>query len=232
MSSLLDEFRTVSCAITQQLVGNNDEMILLAAIADPVRLAMVRQLSETADASLAELAAGAGVHTNTARAHLVALEDAGVVTRSLQPTGSRGRPGVRYRLAEGVTFSPGGFLGLAELLAAALLRCDLGAEELRTVGRRWGRYLLGRPGRHDLRRDLPAALDRIGFQAQVNGDVALLACPCPIVSPDQPEVVCELVAGVVEGVAGAAEPGTRLGPRHHDPTRRACRITLSREHDP
>jgi predicted ArsR family transcriptional regulator len=209
-------------------MGITSIVSFLGAIADPVRLAIVRRLADRGEASLEELATAADVHVNTVRPHLAALEDAGVVARQLRATGSRGRPGIRYRLVEGVAFSTSGFLGLAELLAVAVVRAGPNVEDLRAVGGQWGRYLLGRPARRDLHRDLPPTLERLGFDARVDGDdVVLLTCPCPLVAPDNPEIVCELAAGVVEGVAEMAEGDFRIARRRHDPARRSCRIGLS-----
>src|SRR5438067_1649673 len=53
----------------------------LEAIADPVRLAMVRRLARGGPAGLPELAGAAAVHANTVRPHIAALERAGLVVR-------------------------------------------------------------------------------------------------------------------------------------------------------
>ena len=51
----------------------------LEAVADPVRLRIVRHLAARGTASVAELSRVIGIHPNTARTHLAALEDADVV---------------------------------------------------------------------------------------------------------------------------------------------------------
>ena len=48
-------------------------MGVLDAVADPVRLRIVRHLAENGSATLSELAEAAGVHLNTIRAHVAAL---------------------------------------------------------------------------------------------------------------------------------------------------------------
>jgi predicted ArsR family transcriptional regulator len=68
------------------------------AIADPVRLRLVRHLEAHPDATLPQLAAAAGVHPNTARPHLATLVDAGVLTTHTAPCDHPGRPPLRYRL--------------------------------------------------------------------------------------------------------------------------------------
>src|SRR5437660_433223 len=67
-------------------------MARLDAISDPVRLRLVRHLEHHGDASLQELAEGAGVHLNTARAHVAELESAGVLVRgAAAPAAGPGR---------------------------------------------------------------------------------------------------------------------------------------------
>jgi predicted ArsR family transcriptional regulator len=203
----------------------------LDALADPVRLRVVRHLAETPSASLQELAGAAGVHLNTARPHVNALEAAGAVLRETAQPAGRGRPRVAYRLAPGWTPPTTDFRGLAELLAAALLRLGREAGELRKVGLAWGRYLHGRPGADHVERDLPLALERLGFQARVDdGKLRLAACPCSLVLPDRPELVCELAVAVADGVLAGSGSDLRVGRREHAPARRACSLQL--EHRP
>ena len=76
---------------------------LIDLMSHPVRLAILRTLAEDATAGLAELAAAAGVHENTARAHVGALELEGAVERSSVRGRGRGRPRTVYRLAPGLT---------------------------------------------------------------------------------------------------------------------------------
>ena len=54
-------------------------MGVLDAVADPVRLRIVRHLADGGSATLAELADVAGVHPNTIRSHVAALEAADVL---------------------------------------------------------------------------------------------------------------------------------------------------------
>src|SRR2546423_812875 len=119
-------------------------MSRLDAIADPVRLRIVRHLVEAPGAPLPELAEAADVHLNTARPHVLALEEAGVLTRERQMPEGRGRPAIGYRLVDGWTPPTTDFLGLSELLAATLVRSSPSSDQVRAVGLEWGRYLLGR----------------------------------------------------------------------------------------
>jgi predicted ArsR family transcriptional regulator len=204
-------------------------MSRLEAVADPIRLRVVRHLADSPGATLPELAGAASVHLNTVRPHVQALEEAGVLTRAAPAPQGRGRPAVHYRLAEGWTPPTTDFLGLAELLGAALLRTTPSAADLRAVGEEWGRWLLGRPGAHDPAEELPLALERLGFNARVSGDVLeLTSCPCTLVAPGQPELVCELAVAVAEGVLAGSGSDLRVGRRMHHPDERRCSIGLER----
>jgi predicted ArsR family transcriptional regulator len=202
-------------------------MTRLEAVSDPVRLRLVRHLERTGEASLHDLADAAEVHLNTVRPHVAALEEEGVLERASVPPSGRGRPQLRYRLAPGWTLPSSDFRGLAEVLAAALARGGASAADVRAVGLEWGRYLLGRPGARNVERDLPLALERLGFDAAVDGRVLRLSgCPCPLVLPDGPELICELVIAVADGVLAGAGSPLHAGRREHDPERRACCVEL------
>jgi predicted ArsR family transcriptional regulator len=200
----------------------------LEVIADPLRLSVVRTLEEGGRASLPELAKAAGVHPNTLRPHVLELEDAGLLVSERRPLGtSRGRPGIDYRLSPMWDRTSADYLGVAELLAVALERAGLGAGDLRAVGAEWGRYLLGRPGSHDLGAELPRVLGGLGFEASVEDhELRLAKCPCPTVAPDNPALMCRLVEGVIEGALRGAGVRRTATDFNHDPQRRCCRARL------
>jgi predicted ArsR family transcriptional regulator len=202
-------------------------MLPLELIADPIRLRIVRRLASGGPAGLNELAAAAEVHLNTIRPHLAALEEAGVVVRERGAPAGRGQPPAIYRLAPGYALPTADFRGLAELLAAAILRGARRPEELRALGREWGRFLLGRPGKHSIASELPAALERLGFEARVaKGKVHLALCPCPLVAPEKPALVCGLVTAVIEGFLAGSGSELTVGECAHDPLRRSCIVAL------
>src|SRR4051812_34770345 len=149
----------------------------LSTYADPVRLRIFEWLERHDDASPADLAAAAGVHLNTVRPHLAELEADRAIERVAPVPAGRGRPALRYRLAAGWALPSSDFRGLAEVLATALAHGSANAEDLYAVGVEWGR--------HAGEREVPMALERIGFDARVEGDtLELTGCPCPLVLPD------------------------------------------------
>ena len=176
---------------------------------------------------VSDLADAAGVHENTVRAHVAVLEEAGLIASEPRPVTGPGRPGIQWRITPQGERIGYDFLGVAELLAAVVARAGMPPEQLRQVGEEWGRYLVGRPGRYDLRERVPEILGRLGFDASVEEDrVRLTGCPCPAIAPDHPTLICELVTGVVAGVLGAVGASRRVGGAEHDTARRDCRITL------
>ena len=207
-------------------------MRLLEAIADPIRLSVIHHLAVNERGTAAQLAEAAGVHENTIRPHLAALEAGGVLVSEKRPVSGPGRPGVDYLLAQDVAFG-NDFLGLAELLVAALGRMDPEPGELRAVGTDWGRYLVGRPGKHDVDEQVPNAMDRLGWEARVDADcVRLFGCPCPLVSADNPRLVCSLGVGVIDGTLAASGSELEVASSEHDPEQRRCAVTLGESRSP
>jgi predicted ArsR family transcriptional regulator len=203
-------------------------MGVLDAVADPVRLRIVRHLADGGSATLAELADVAGVHLNTIRAHVTALEQADVLQSAQKPASGPGRPAVEYCLVDGWGLSSTDFFELAGLLASALVRNRPDDASLRATGAEWGRYLVGRPGYRDVATAMPRALERLGFHADVSGDVVQISgCPCAVVSPDHPEVVCALATGLVEGILAASGSDRRVAEHDNHPERRRCTLRLT-----
>src|SRR4051794_50048 len=204
-------------------------MGVLDAVADPVRLRIVRHLADGGSATLAELADVAGVHLNTIRTHVAALESAELLESTQKAATGPGRPAAEYRLVDGWGLSSTDFFELAGLLASALVRNSPDAEALRATGADWGRYLVGRPGRRDVATEMPRALERLGFHAAVEGDVVEISgCPCAVVSPEHPEVVCALAAGLVEGILAASASDLRVAEHEKHPAARRCTLHLTR----
>jgi predicted ArsR family transcriptional regulator len=201
--------------------------VAIDAVGHPVRLRVLEHLGEVEAASIMELAQAAGVHENTARAHVSALEEAGLIASEPRAPTGPGRPGTQYRLTPEGGRIDQEFMGIAELLAAVVGRAGIPREQLHEIGREWGRYLVGRPGRHPIEERVPEVLNRLGFKAAVeDGRVHLTGCPCPLLAADDPLMICELASGVVDGVLLACGADRSLGCEHHDPAARDCTVAL------
>jgi len=189
----------------------------LDLIADPVRLAIARFL-RGGPASAADVADGVGIHLNTARSHLQTLVYAGVVRKTNEVRSGPGRPVVRYRINDDWIPPGDELLGLAQLMATALRGGPARA-------RRWGRDAAA-AGSGSARSDLRAMLSRLGFVAAMDREeLALSGCPCPLVSPDRPAVVCALVDAAIDGAL--ENRGMTARSRRHDPESRRCCIGLA-----
>jgi predicted ArsR family transcriptional regulator len=200
---------------------------LFELVADPVRLAIMRELSGTASVPLADIAEHAGLHANTVRTHMGELEASGAVVRERAASDGPGRPQVRYRLRAGWRLPSSDLHGLSELLAALVARVDPSIETIQELGRHWGRFLSGRPGGDPIRA-LPRLLERLGFDAEVRGlEVRLRSCPCPAVSPEHPELICHLAAAAIDGIAETSPHRLRVSSSTHDPKRRTCTVMLA-----
>jgi predicted ArsR family transcriptional regulator len=199
----------------------------IEAIAHPVRLRVLQHLTDADAAAIPELAQAAGVHENTVRAHISALEDAGLLISEQRPAAGPGRPGIQYRLTPEGGRVDQEFMGIGELLAAVLSRVGVSREQLHEIGKDWGRYLVGRPGSYPIEERIPEVLNRLGYQASVrDGEVHLTGCPCPLLAADDPRMICELSSGVIDGVLLACGADRSLGDEHHDPQARDCTIEL------
>jgi predicted ArsR family transcriptional regulator len=199
---------------------------VLELVADPIRLSILRTLADRESAGLEEIADRAGVHPNTARPHLAELERAGAVERVAVAGPGRGRPRSAYRLAGGWRVPGGAPDGLAELLAALVRRLDPSDAEVEDLGREWGAYLSGRPGARRGLGGVVGIVERLGFDVELRGsDIRLRGCPCPLISPDAPELVCRLVQAVADGAARSFA-GRPIVAARHDPGRRSCVLEL------
>ncbi len=200
---------------------------LFELVADPVRLAIIRGLSGGASVPLVQIAEHAGLHANTVRTHMGELESSGAVEREHAASEGPGRPQVRYRLRPGWRLPSSDLDGLSELLAAMIIRLDPSVETIQELGRQWGRYLTGRPG-GDPVESLPRLLERMGFDAEVEGlEVRLRSCPCAVISPEHPELICRLAAAAIDGIAETSPRRLRVGSASQDPVRQTCTIRLA-----
>jgi predicted ArsR family transcriptional regulator len=205
-------------------------MLPLEAIADPTRLAIVRLLGQSGPSTLDQIVAGTGVHRNTVRHHIAALQAADVLEPAEAERPGRGRPRNRFQLRGTWTLPSADFRGLAEVLAQLVRVLKPSPSAIRKIGRAWGRYFRGRPGERSLEKDLPPVLERLGFLAEVSGkEIRVSGCPCPLVLPENPSVVCKLMTAVVEGYLQAevsSGPAPAIRESHHDPQRRSCSLKL------
>ena len=82
-------------------------------------------------------------------------------------------------------------------------------------------------GAFGVEEELPLALERLGFHGRVSdGRLELTGCPCSLVLPGRPELLCELAVAVVDGVLTGTGSGLKVGRRMHHPDERRCAVGL------
>jgi len=173
--------------------------------------------------TLAALVESTGLHANTVREHLEALERAGLVTRHRAEPQGRGRPAWLYEAVRAGGHSE--YAGLAATLAAAIHRTGTTPrQDAERAGEEWGRELAGRHGRPDrrgsaaARRQVVSMLDDFGFAPEADRShthVRLTRCPLLDTAHKYPDVVCGVHLGLVRGALeeyDAPPTGVRLLP--------------------
>lgn len=167
-----------------------------------------------------EIASGVGSHENTVRSHLAQLLDRSLVTTATAPAEGRGRPAVLYEAGPRPGARTEEYRALAGAFAADLVASGRGPEvreRARRVGRAWGERLAAPEAKGGERRHLDATLADLGFGPVRDGDgatVRLTTCPLLELAVENPDVICQVHLGLVDGTLGrgAAEEPVELTP--------------------
>lgn len=174
------------------------------------RRGQVLRLLRSADRPLeiAEIAGRLGVHANTARFHLEALAANGQVEHTTSERGTPGRPARLYRPVPGMDpTGPRSYRVLAEALAASLAGDPDPGRRAIEAGRSWGRSRAATDtsGSTDPITLLMTLLEELGFAPELlpaDGDgqqIGVHHCPFLELAADQPDVVCPLHLGLMQG---------------------------------
>lgn len=160
-----------------------------------------------------ELADQAGLHLTTVRAHLDVLIEAGLVESEPEARGTPGRPRVLYRTSQAQQSGSGDYRLLAEVLASHLAGTAADpAEQARTAGLAWGRYLVESPPpfvavtADEARAKVVQLSTTLGFDAELAPDadrVFLRGCPFVDLARRHPDVVCSMHLGLLQGALEA-----------------------------
>lgn len=165
-----------------------------------------------------EVAKRVRLHANTARFHLDALVERGVVDRTVEERGQPGRPRTLYTARpESARAGKRSYRLLAEILASYVAAENPHpAQAAREAGQVWGHYLADRP--LPFRRvDADAAteqlvdtLDEIGFAPEAvtvgrKRQIQLYHCPFRETAAEHREVVCSIHLGLMQGMLAAID---------------------------
>jgi len=180
----------------------------LKALGDNTRYAIYLELARsTRSLATADIAESLGLHVNTVRPHLERMREVGLLDVQSDNRGAVGRPQHRYSLAAdapSLGLEPPTFALLARMLLRAAALAGAESDEAVDAGREQGRSdgarAVGRPCLSALVREL----DRLGFDPAVADDgvsatVAFAHCPFRELAEANPELVCGLHRGLIEG---------------------------------
>lgn len=156
-----------------------------------------------------EVAEAVGSHVNTVRGHLAQLVDRSLVMTTTAPAQGRGRPAVLYEAGPRPGARTDEYRALAGAFAADLVASGRGPgvrARARGIGRAWGERLRSPARQGTERRRLEATLVDLGFGPETDGDtVRLTTCPLLELARENPDVICEIHLGLVEGTLDHGE---------------------------
>jgi predicted ArsR family transcriptional regulator len=197
-------------------------LAVLKALGDNTRYAIYLELARAPrPLATAEIADTLGLHPNTVRPHLERMRDVGLLAIETDARGAVGRPQHRYSLAAdapSLGLEPATFPVLARMLLRVAAAGGVGRDDVVEAGREQGevdaealaRVLdvdLDHPDAGTCVEGLVARLDALGFDPAVAADdgddqatVGFAHCPFRELAEAQPEIVCALHQGLVEGI--------------------------------
>ncbi|MEM9609485.1 MAG: helix-turn-helix domain-containing protein [Actinomycetota bacterium] len=185
---------------------------ILKALGDNTRYAIYLELARSPrPRSTSEIAASLDLHANTVRPHLERMREVGLIRYETHSSGV-GRPQHRYFLAPdapALGLEAPSYPLLAGMLAATARLAGADPSDAVEVGREVGRHDAGRfAADRDVAQIVVDASSELGFDpAAVDEDgattIAFTHCPFGEVAATNPELVCALHRGMVEGLVEA-----------------------------
>jgi predicted ArsR family transcriptional regulator len=216
---------------------SDGRLALLKTLGDNTRYAIYLELARASSPrTTAEVAEMLELHPNTVRPHLERMRDVGLLVVETESRGEVGRPQHRWSLAPdapSLGLEPPATPLLASMLAGVATVAGATPEDAREVGEHQGRAAATEraPLAGDCLGALVAELDRLGFDPAVAADeesatVAFTRCPFAAFASANPQLVCSLHRGMVEGFVDAVGGGevTRFGTLVD---RRPCEVSLA-----
>jgi predicted ArsR family transcriptional regulator len=190
--------------------GGTARLDILKALGDNTRYAIYLELARSPHpVPTSHIADTLGLHPNTIRPHLERMREVGLLDVRPATAAGVGRPQHLYSLAAdapGLGLEPPAYPVLARMLLTVAAEAGLGGDAAAEAGRAQGRTVAG----DDVGRPCVAAavdmLARFGFDPETLEDddedrttVAFTHCPFAELAEANPELVCSLHRGLLEG---------------------------------
>jgi predicted ArsR family transcriptional regulator len=212
------------------------ELDLLKALGDNTRYAIYLELARSpSPQTTAEVASALSLHPNTVRPHLERMREVGLLDVDTGTRGGVGRPQHRYSLsphAPSLGLEPSPWPTIARVLLEAASSGGLSGDDLREAGADQGRHDARTHwvGHDDTLSALGREQSRLGFDPEVVADderatMAFANCPFRELAEQNPELVCGLHCGMVEGFVTELG-GHRVEQFHPLADRTPCRVEL------
>lgn len=209
---------------------------LLKALGDNTRYAIYLELARAPKPlATAEIADTLALHPNTVRPHLERMRDVGLLAVVTDARGTVGRPQHRYSLAPdapSLGFEPPAFPVLASMLLRLAASAAIPAADAVEAGREHGALDAARTGGAGTCAEaLAAELANLGFDPESVVDeegltVAFTRCPFRELAEANPELVCNLHRGLVEGFVETRGDGVVVD--FHDlAARTPCQVEIA-----
>ena len=210
-------------------------LAVLKALGDNTRYAIYLELARSPrPLATAEIADSLDLHPNTVRPHLERMREVGLLDQETDARGAVGRPQHRYSVAAdapSLGLEPPTFPVLSKMLLRLAGAARLGAEDAAEAGREQGEAYAAADEAGECLPGLVARLDSLGFDPAVVADeqsatVAFTHCPFRELAESDPDVVCGLHRGMVEGFVNATGGGA-MTEFHTLMSRTPCQVSLA-----
>jgi predicted ArsR family transcriptional regulator len=208
---------------------------LLKALGDNTRYAIYLELARAPmPLATAQIAEHLDLHPNTVRPHLERMREVGLLEVVAEGRGAVGRPQHLYSLAPdapALGLEPPSFPVLARMLLRLAASAGLPAADAVEAGREQGAAAAARADRSLPCEDaLVAELATLGFDPATVVDedgvtIGFTHCPFEELARANPELVCSLHRGLVEGFVGARK-GSVLA-FHDIADRTPCQVEIA-----
>jgi len=218
-------------------VGPSEHRLdLLKTLGDNTRYAIYLELARSPrPLATAEIAESLDLHPNTVRPHLERMRDVGLLEARPDSRGAVGRPQNLYSLtpdAPSLGLEPPVFPMMARMLLDLAGEAGVAGEPAAAAGREQGRRLAHRSvaARRPCVEAAIGMLDELGFDpAAVTEDgtttVAFGHCPFADLAASNPDLVCALHRGMLEGFVEEVG-GAHLSDFHDLAHRSPCQVGL------